>query len=293
MMFLDQFYSRVPKTEFVQFCFIHPEAEGCPHMDIPLAQDKLGRALQMAQSRNNDGYGVYFRIATLLRPSNGGRGTEAISHLLPCLYIEVDSVKQGIAPAQCAEQLKQASLPPTILVNSGGGVHAYWMFEEPLELTDENREKVKFAIRALSEKFGGDPSATDLARVFRVPGFVNTKPGRGNTVEVISEDGPTYSADFLIHLYGAAGRPRPVVRVPHGDNGCSLPHRVAQAIDQLPPVGSRHTELLKAACSMAYREKYSESDIRNTVGAAAAASGLDAKEIDNIVGSALKYAGRR
>ena len=59
--------------------------------------------------------------------------------------------------------------PPTIVVESSPARwHAYW-------LTDCELEGFGRAQTALADKFGGDKSVTDLARVMRLPGFIHNK----------------------------------------------------------------------------------------------------------------------
>lgn len=61
--------------------------------------------------------------------------------------------------------------PPDIVVESSRGKwHAYW-------LTECKREDFGPAQAALAEKFGGDKSVVDLARVMRLPGFFHNKSG--------------------------------------------------------------------------------------------------------------------
>jgi hypothetical protein len=68
------------------------------------------------------------------------------------------------------EPVLAAGLPPHILVESSPGKwHAYWLNEDcPLD-------KFKERQHALADRFGGDRSVCDLARVLRLPGFWHLK----------------------------------------------------------------------------------------------------------------------
>jgi hypothetical protein len=67
-------------------------------------------------------------------------------------------------------------VPPSAIVNSGGGRHCYWYFDRAVVFADAD-ERAHFAafLAAWVDYVGGDPGAKDLARVLRVPGSVNGK----------------------------------------------------------------------------------------------------------------------
>lgn len=66
-------------------------------------------------------------------------------------------------------------LPTPTLVNSGGGIHAYWPLTE--SITPEEWEKTAYKLRKLCEEqdFYIDESVFETARVLRVPGTLNFK----------------------------------------------------------------------------------------------------------------------
>jgi len=65
--------------------------------------------------------------------------------------------------------------PPTIAIHSGGGLHLYWILEEP---TPARALPYWQAIqRTLIRTLDGDPKASDCSRVMRIPGTCNGKRG--------------------------------------------------------------------------------------------------------------------
>lgn len=102
-----------------------------------------------------------------------------------------------------AMELIEHALEPTMLVNSGYGIQAWWLLTEPWVFAgDEDREQaariehgweVLHRNRARAAGFNID-SVHDLARVMRLPGTRNSK-GDGAPVEIISLDGPRYDPD--------------------------------------------------------------------------------------------------
>ena len=70
---------------------------------------------------------------------------------------------------------KDTSLPIPYLVNSGRGIHAYWVMDR--DLTREEWEPVtaKFKELCYSNNLHADPSVFEAARILRVPNTVNYK----------------------------------------------------------------------------------------------------------------------
>lgn len=79
-------------------------------------------------------------------------------------------------------------LPPTIITKSGHGWHLYWVLAEPSWDLDRARMLLKSIAHHLKD-WGADDSATDVARVLRLPGSWNLKdPGNPVAVELTQCD---------------------------------------------------------------------------------------------------------
>jgi hypothetical protein len=63
---------------------------------------------------------------------------------------------------------------PSVVVNSGGGFHAYWLLYEPMVIDDSNRAAITSLQYRWVGHVGGD-DVKDLARVLRLPGTRNVK----------------------------------------------------------------------------------------------------------------------
>lgn len=66
-------------------------------------------------------------------------------------------------------------VPPSVIVNSGGGYHAYHLLTDTVIVTDANRWELDTIQWAWVKLVGGDMSAKDIARVLRLPGSQNRK----------------------------------------------------------------------------------------------------------------------
>ncbi len=80
--------------------------------------------------------------------------------------------------------LRGAGIEPTLVVATGGGIHAWWCLTEPAAPAEWDR-----AIRRLNAAIGGDPNTLDCARILRVPGTPNRKLDHDRPVELIAASG--------------------------------------------------------------------------------------------------------
>lgn len=119
---------------------------------------------------------VFFGVGLRRSDLNGsGRGSKADVTTLPALWADVDLDDEPAARAA----VTRFPLPPSALIWSGHGLHAYWFLAEPWTLTDAATRK---AADAFLKRFGRtlagdyiDPAVFELARVMRLPGTVNRK----------------------------------------------------------------------------------------------------------------------
>lgn len=68
---------------------------------------------------------------------------------------------------------------PSIIIDSGGGYHCYWLLERTVPLDESNRDDVQMIQHGWVQMVGGDRGAADLRRVLRLPGSYNRKSGFG------------------------------------------------------------------------------------------------------------------
>lgn len=108
-------------------------------------------------------------------------GKKADIKLVRCLWADVDDC----TPEALTEILSRSGLPtPTVTVDSGHGIHAYWVLDEPFAITcAEDGDRIESVMAGLSDMIGGD-STHDLSRILRLPGFDNVKNARNGTVPV-------------------------------------------------------------------------------------------------------------
>jgi len=129
---------------------------------------------------------VYFHVGTSAKVK---RLRESDVTAIPGLWADIDvagkdSAKKYPPLEQVDPLLEELGLRPTIVVHTGGGLQAYWLFPEPWVLSgDEERA----ACKTLSQQWGATlasvwgrhgyaiDSTHDLARILRVPDTTNHK----------------------------------------------------------------------------------------------------------------------
>lgn len=132
----------------------------------------------------------------------GHRCTQKNVAAIPALWADVDVDKEGSKkeyfPTREAARdfLNNLILKPSMLVWSGGGYHAYWLFNEPAEISSiREREQVAALskgwqdyLRQLADKNGISIDSThNIDRIFRVVGTTNHKWGVDVEVESLED----------------------------------------------------------------------------------------------------------
>ena len=138
-------------------------------------------------------------------PSPHMRGTTESAHLIPALWVDIDTA-DGMHSAEdlpirddVYELLDALEPKRSALIDSGGGVHAYWFLDKPVDITDKhNRDRLLRILRVLTHELQGDPSVADMARVMRLPGTLNHKTTPPRSVRIIDlQPGVRYTLEEL------------------------------------------------------------------------------------------------
>ncbi|RJR36926.1 MAG: DUF3987 domain-containing protein [Desulfobacteraceae bacterium] len=139
-------------------------------------QDFLPMERAVALQSFPSGQDSYFGVAT----RNGGGTKEHIIHI-PGLWADLD-FKQ-VPMEQAKENLKACPFPPSIVIDSGGGFHAYWIFREPAAKSDI--PLIESYLRRLASYLQADMSGAEAARILRVPGTLNRKYFPARNVKIL------------------------------------------------------------------------------------------------------------
>lgn len=123
----------------------------------------------------------FFGVAPRIEPTHGRADNCAC---ITAVVADIDFKRIGEEAA--AEAIAAHPFSPSIVVNTGGGFHCYWLLTEPLFDTER-------AVRLLSAWGATVPESDavfDLPRVLRLPGSLNRKydPPRRAVIEVFEPE---------------------------------------------------------------------------------------------------------
>jgi hypothetical protein len=172
---------------------------------------------------------VVFNFARIAKKPASGRGKITDTHAFSVIGMDIDiadpkkpnkSLPADIDEAVSA--LETLPLPPSILVNSGSGLHAYWVLDEDLVVSDES--DLKHAREFVANFYRGVVSnlpqynfdhTHDLARSFRMPGSTNLKNPADPKIVTIREHHSEriYSHDEIIDASIAATSKERAVKI--------------------------------------------------------------------------------
>jgi len=157
-------------TGYLTLSAIHPDGKhATPSRHISVQNEKgLSLALSDLFQANEQGWGAFLSVAT--RQTNLGRwrrggSTDLLE--LPALFVDLD-----VPVVEAIQRLRAHDPPPSCVVASGGGVHAYWFLEQPTSDWDQATR----ALQRLRQRLGSDKSS--VVQALRVPGSLNSKPQR-------------------------------------------------------------------------------------------------------------------
>jgi len=182
--FMDELYKGVPADK-TTYLFTRPDNATYPYT-IGRMDQMLEKAMQLIKTKD-----VYFGLHLMDElPPQGKRSSEEKISCMSFIHEEYDVKGPAHKEQNLPETLEELlsflhglECPPSIIVHSGNGVHTYWLLQEYITVTDENREWIKRVVKGYEKhthRLGMErgwkfDSVADLARVLRIPGTLNHK----------------------------------------------------------------------------------------------------------------------
>lgn len=171
---------------------------------LPLAtiEDLENRIRERAAKKEN----VYAAIGVY----EGSRTIEG-ARFKKAFYLDLDCGpgkgfdSKATAVKELAQFCKNSGVPfPSILVDSGGGIHCYWTLDTPIAAADWHPAANRLKALCEEHKFRVDaPITADIARIMRVPGTTNWKtPNNPISCRVLRAVPDDFSFEELLHSFG-------------------------------------------------------------------------------------------
>lgn len=209
--------------EQIHLVYIHPNGVGVHGYDF---RTDIERALTEAGKANADGFNIYWTV-NIVRPGlNKKPGKADITHAR-YVHVDIDPPKSGGAfdKGEIVAALLDIDKPPSIVIDSGGGLQAFWRLDGPCA----NLASIEAINVQVRDWFEAD-ACQNIDRLMRVPGSVNwpdkKKMLRGRVPRLATivspDDGVVYSPEELAASFPAANQ------ATHSDigNTISLPAEV-------------------------------------------------------------------
>ncbi len=238
------------------------------------------------QRLNAVGYNVYFGVG--LRRGKRGRKEDVTA--LPALWADLDSKDFGGDKGRALTFLRRQLLPalqPSVLVDSGHGIHAYWLLREPYPLAGgQDVARCEEVLRRLAAHLRADRRVAEVARVMRLPGSLNLKDPAQPVLCRILELNP--ERRFALDDFDLPGddQPQTASDVPLPFDLERLSRATRLFIHGGAPEGERNQALFAAACDLA-RCGAQEQVALDLLLPPALASGLPEAEARRTVASAF------
>lgn len=185
------------------------------------ATSEIARAARTIEHASAS-YDIYVSVATHVEPQTGkSRGSTKTVQSIAGFWSDLDIGTEGHKAATFPNPKDEAEalsildgLPePSAVLHSGGGLQAWWFFDEPWTFTDSTEAASasdawqRLLIERAEARGLHVDSVGDLPRILRVPGTQNHKLGTPRPVQLRQDDGPAHALVELSAL-GPSARPQ-------------------------------------------------------------------------------------
>ena len=122
-------------------------------------------------------------------------------------FCDISPEDREASEKEALDRVQRFPVYPTLLIHSGKGLQAWWLFREPISISVVFPiERFEAINRGIAQALGGD-AVHDLARVLRVPGTMNLPDARKRArgcvpvmARLVHCDGPEYDPDQFRQL---------------------------------------------------------------------------------------------
>jgi len=247
------------------------------HSTFHATADDLIAAISPEMIRSMD---IYFAVCPRYKQDKSKAGVNTV----PALWVDIDLKGSSETKEDVIARLRGLKCPPTVIIDSGHGVHAYWTLIIPFQVNnDADVREIEGVLAGLIDRLGADPACKDISRILRVPDTMNLKdpvaevrlidlcPERRYPLETFRRNTPT---------------PTPTSPTDYAFEGTisTSPLSLLSGLEE----GNRHTSFLKVAGSL-IGKGYSSDDAFELLRASAEASGFPLEELESITSSLYEH----
>jgi hypothetical protein len=141
------------------------------------------------EAQNRSGADIFIGM----NPIMGGARSRTKEHIREIRHAYLDLDEEAGASLRAIRTAGDVPAANFVLDTSPGKHQVVWRVE------GFDKDEAESLLRALASRYGGDPAATDISRLLRLPGFVNRKYNEAFIVRVHHETDMIYhSQDFQV-----------------------------------------------------------------------------------------------
>ena len=183
----NQLYGKIPEPHFA---YLWTKQRGIFPFVINDESQRMAMATKAVELTDN-GIDVWHSVNTVsVKPTNGKRGDETVVSYQTAIVTDIDITGAAHKSTNLAVNFEEAKsflpIKPSILLDSGHGAQAYYIFNKPILVTEQNREELKrrnsLWLDVIRQHANGKDidGVGDLPRVMRTPSTFNYKLGTDN-----------------------------------------------------------------------------------------------------------------
>ena len=188
--FFNLLFGRIPISHF-SYLMIFSNGYGNTYPFAIADENQRKYMARKAIELSSKGFDVWHAVNPVcIEPTSNKRGDETTVSYQTAIVVDIDICSDAHKSDNLAQSFEEAKsfLPftPSIIINSGYGLHAYYIWAEPLAITDQNRDEIKRRnnrlLDVVRQKANGKKidGVGDLPRILRTPGTFNYKLGKEN-----------------------------------------------------------------------------------------------------------------
>ena len=200
--FFNQLYGKITAPHFA---YLWTKQRGIFPFAIANETQRIAMA-KKAVELSDCGVDVWHSVNTVcIEPVDGKRGDETVVSYQTAIVADIDISSAAHKSTNLAVNFDQAKsflpIKPSILLDSGHGAQAYFIFDQPIQITNQNRELLKQRNKLMLDVIrlcanGKDIDGVgDLPRVMRTPSTFNYKLGKVNAsiCHIVEDSGLRFS----------------------------------------------------------------------------------------------------
>jgi len=199
---MKEFYKKaLPSTGVYCVATIDPIAKITKHKFV----ENVDELAEFIESKKNTATNIFVALSSFNGYSR--KADEAKSVRSFFVDLDVGDGKGYNSKDEAVQAIDQFvlenNLPPPVKIDSGTGIHSYWLFDRDIPATEWKPYAEKFKEFCLSHGLNIDPVVTaDLARILRCPDTFNQKTMPPSPTKVIGADLPIYIFDEFKEFLG-------------------------------------------------------------------------------------------